>query len=211
MLDDGFLRVVSFQPGEAASTLDAELRDNILPQLMHLDSVDDIWAGRRGIGDDQARVIASIWRVDPAAEPDGPPDVVALRALGDRVGLIEGVEQVPLSFHARFERSEPTRILRVFHGRVRAGDLDAYIDAARAGTLADSITNDGLIGLALGAERPDAFTTVSVWTGWSAIEMATGGNTRQPFATRNSERLSTFTVTHYEVLPDASDRRLDPA
>lgn len=205
----GFLRVVSFQPAAAASTFDADLRDTVLPRLLDLDGVDDVWAGRRG--DDQARVIASIWRADPAAEPGGPPDIAALQVLGDQVATIDGIEQLPLAFHARFERSEAMRILRVFHGQVRPGELDAYIDAARAGTLADSVTNDGLIALALGVQPPEAFTTISVWTGWSAIEAATGGNTRQPFATRNSERLSTFTVTHYEILPDARDRRRDPA
>jgi hypothetical protein len=116
---------------------------------------------------------------------------------------------VPLSVHARFERADPTRILRVFHGQVLPGELDAYIDLARTGMLADSVAYDGLIAFALGTRAPEAFTTVSVWTGWPAIEAATGGNTRQPFMTRNAQLLETFTVAHYEVLPDARDKGPD--
>jgi hypothetical protein len=207
--DAGFLRVVNFQPGGAESAFDADLRDTVLPRLLDLDTVVDVWVGRWGSGQDRARVLASTWRTDPEAEPSGPPDVAALQALGEGVAVIDGIEQLPLAISAHFERSEPIRILRVFHGKVRPGEFDVYVEGVRAGTLADSVTNDGLIALVLGVLPPDDFTTVSVWTGWAAIELATGGNTRQPFATRNSERLASFTVTHYEFLPDARYRGPD--
>jgi hypothetical protein len=77
--------------------------------------------------------------------------------------------------------------------------------------LADAIVNDGLVAFALGADPPDSFVTISVWTGWSAIELATGGNTRTPIATRNSVRLTGFEVAHLELLPDALDRAREPA
>ena len=201
-----FLRVVSFQPGVAESAFDAGLRDVVVPRLADAEAVVDVWVGRHGSRDDRARVLASTWRVDPEAEPDGPLDVAALRGLGGNVVAIGDVEQVALLIHARFERTEPTRVLRVFHGRVRPGELETYIDLARAGMLADSVAYDGLIAFALGARPPDAFITVSVWTGWPAIEAATGGNTRQPFMTRNAQLLETFRVAHFEVLPDAPDK-----
>ena len=206
-----YLRVVSFQPGTAESAFDAGLRDVVVPRLADADAVVDIWVGRHGSREDRTRVLASTWRVDSESEQADPLDIAALRELGDDVVVIGDVEQLPLAVHARFERSEPTRILRVFHGKVRPGEFDAYVDAVRAGALADSVSNNGLIALVLGASPPDDFTTVSVWTGWAAIELATGGNTRQPFATRNSERLASFTVTHYEVLPDARHRGSDRA
>jgi hypothetical protein len=204
-----FLRVISFQPGTAESAFDAALRDTVVPRLADVDAVVDVWVGRHGSREDRARVLASTWRVDPEIEPGGPVDIAALRGLGDDVVAIDGVEQVPLSVHARFERADPTRILRVFHGQVLPGELDAYIDLARTGMLADSVAYDGLIAFALGTRAPEAFTTVSVWTGWPAIEAATGGNTRQPFMTRNAQLLETFTVAHYEVLPDARDKGPD--
>jgi hypothetical protein len=184
-----------------------------VPRLTDSDAVVDVWVGRRGSREDRTRVLASTWRVDPEATPeatpDGPPDLAGLRSLGNDVVVIGGIEQVPLSVHARFERIEPTRILRVFHGQVRPGELERYIDLARTGMLADAEAYDGLIAFALGVRGPDAFITVSVWTGWPAIEAATGGNTRQPFMTRNAQLLSEFTVAHYEVLPDARDRRAE--
>jgi len=204
-----FLRVVSFQPGTAESAFDAGLRDRVVPRLVDDDAVVDVWVGRRGSRDDRTRVLASTWRTDPEAGPDSPPDVTELRSLGVDVVLVDRVEQVPLSVHARFERAEPTRVLRVFHGQVRPGELETYVELARTGMLADAEAYDGLIAFALGVRGSDAFITVSVWTGWPAIEAATGGNTRQPFMTRNAQLLSEFTVAHYEVLPDARDRGPD--
>ena len=201
-----FLRVVSFQPGATESAFDAGLRDMVVPRLADAEDVVDVWVGRHGSREDRARVLATTWRVDPEAAPTGPLDVAALRGLGEDVVTIGSVEQAALSIHARFERTEPTRILRVLHGRVRPGELETYVDLARAGMLADSVAYDGLIAFALGSWPPDDFMTVSVWTGWPAIEAATGGNTRQPFMTRNAQLLETYRVAHFEVLPDAPDK-----
>jgi hypothetical protein len=201
-----FLRVVRFQPGVAESAFDAGLRDTVVPRVVDGEALVDVWVGRRGSREDRARVLVSTWRTDPESEADGPIDIAALRSLGEDIVAVDGVEQTPLSVHARFDRAEPTRILRVFHGQVRPGELDTYIELARTGMLADAAVYDGLIAFALGARSADAFTTVSVWTGWPAIEAATGGNTRQPFMTRNAQLLTEFTVAHYEVLPDVRDR-----
>jgi hypothetical protein len=201
-----YLRVVSLRPGVAESAFDAGLRDLVLPRLLDDARVVDAWVGRHGSRDDRARVLASTWIDDPETAPGAPIDVTGLTALGDDHLIVDRVEQVPLLIYASFERSEPTRVLRLFHGRVRPGELDAYVDVARAEVLADVEANDGLIAFALGARPPDAFTTVSVWTGWPAIEAATGGNTRTPFVTRNSKLLAEFTVAHFEVLPDAGSR-----
>jgi hypothetical protein len=201
-----FLRVVRFQPGVAESAFDGGLRDTVVPRIVDGEAVVDVRVGRRGSREDRTRVLVSTWRRDPESEADGPIDIAALRSLGEDIVAVDGVEQTPLSVHARFDRAEPTRILRIFHGQVRPGELDTYIELARTGMLADAAVYDGLIAFALGARSADAFTTVSVWTGWPAIEAATGGNTRQPFMTRNAQLLAEFAVAHYEVLPDVRDR-----
>ena len=209
MPDARFLRVVSFLPGAAESSFDASLRDVVVPRLADADPVVDVWVGRHGSREDRARVLASTWRSDPATalgDSGDPLDIGALRGLGEESVVIGPVEQLPLAVHARFERAEPMRILRVFHGRVRPGELDAYVELARTGMLADAAAYDGLIAFALGTQPPDEFVTVSVWNGWPAIEAATGGNTRTPFMTRNAQLLATYTVAHYEVLPDARDK-----
>ena len=200
-----FLRVVVFQSSGDATPVDAVLRAAVVPRLLDRDDVVDAWIGRQSSPDDRSRVLVSTWAADPGEDP---ADLVALRdaaPTGERPA-IAGVDQLGLAVHARFERSEPARILRVFRGIVRPGELEAYIADARAGMTADAAVNDGLIAFALGAEPPDGFVTASAWTGWSSIEAATGGNTRQPFATRNSGRLASFTIVHYEVLPETPTR-----
>jgi hypothetical protein len=203
--DARFLRVVTFQPGPSESAVDPILRD-VVQRLVTGPGVVDAWVGRQGDRHDQTRVLASTWSREPGP---APADLDALADAGvlDDSDPAPSVEQLTLAVHARFERAEPARILRVFRGRVRAGELETYVDEARNGMLADAIVNDGLVAFALGGDPPDSFVTVSLWTGWSAIEQATGGNTRKPIATRNSIRLTGFEVTHLEVLPDAEDHR----
>jgi hypothetical protein len=201
-----FLRVISFQPTGPEAPVDSALREAIVPALLERDDVVDAWIGRQGAVADRSRVLASTWCEDPGAEP---ADVAALADpdRADGVSTVESVEQRLLAVHARFERSEPARVLRIFRGHVRAGELEAYVEEARTGMLADAAVNEGLIAFALGLDPPDDFLTVSAWTGWPAIEAATGGNTRQPFRTRNSMRLAEFAVSHFEILPETPDRR----
>ena len=55
--------------------------------------------------------------------------------------------------------------------------------------------------------RDDFLTSVSAWTSWSAISMATGGDVRRPFITRNSARLASQEVTHSRSSARGSARR----
>ena len=200
------LRVVIFQATDHAAPVDAMLREAIVPRLLDRDEVVDAWIVRLGAPDELTRVVVLPWAADPG--PD-PADLVAVRvaAVAADPPLIVAVDQLGLAVHARFERAEPARVLRIFRGTVHPGELDAYVAEARAGMNADAEVNDGLIAFALGSEPPDGFVTASAWTGWAAIEAATGGNTRQPFATRNASRLASYRIVHYEVLPETPTRR----
>lgn len=199
------LRVVSFAPSRDEAAVDAALRDLCVPALLDEPTVIDAWVGRRGSRDDLQRVLASTWSAPPN-DPEPALLVAVEAATGAQLAIVDA-RTLDLGVHARFDRAEPARILRVFRGRVRPGELDAYVGDARSGMLADAMVNDGLVAFALGADPPGAFVTVSAWTGWPAIEQATGGNTRQPIATRNSVRLTDFEVAHYETLADVRDRR----
>lgn len=201
-----YLRVVTLEPAGHESAVDAALRSACLPALLRTDAVVDAWIGRHGSRDLRTRLIASTWSEAPGHTS---PDVAIVTGLGSNGATdvtISREQTLDLAVHERFDRPEPARILRLFRGRVRAGELDAYIADSRAGMIADALVNDGLVAFALGADPPDAFVTVSVWTGWSAIEQATGGNTRRPIATRHSVRLTGFDVVHFEVLPDLATR-----
>jgi len=221
--DARHLRVVTFHPVGFETLVDAALRESCLPALLGHEGIVDAWAGRKGTRSDPSRVLATTWAWPPratttAAAPEGgvatdlgtdgqpdAPDLAVLRAIS-AAGTsltIDTALTVDLAIHLRFDRPEPARILRVFHGTVRPGELDAYVADARTGTMADAVVNEGLVAFALGPAAEDAFVTVSAWTGWPAIEQATGGNTRVPIATRNAIRLTGFEVSHFELLPIA--------
>ena len=214
------LRVVTFQALGPDSAVDAVLRSVVLPRLLGGPDVLDAWQGRRGSADGN-HILASTWVGAPSAGLAEPLDIAVLRdpelvSLGG--AEVVSVEELEVAVHAKFERSEPARVLRVFRGLARPGELDEYIEEARAGMTADARINDGLVSFVLGRDRGDAFTSVSTWTGWAAIESATGGDTRHPFATRNSRRLEGYRITHLELLPEAPvarsaafGSRLEPA
>jgi hypothetical protein len=219
--DARHLRVVTFHPVGFETLVDAALRETCLPALAGHEGIVDAWAGRKSSRSDSRRVLVTTWTEPPCAttadmqagegtaperglddQPDAP-DLATLRAISEAGTslAIDAALAVDLAVHFRFDRSDPARILRVFRGTVRPGELDAYVADARSGTMADAVVNDGLVAFALGPAAADAFVTVSAWTGWPAIEEATGGNTRVPIATRNAIRLTGFEVSHFELVP----------
>jgi hypothetical protein len=112
------------------------------------------------------------------------------------------LEVHPLAIAVRTERAEPERVIRLVRGRVRDGELGAYVDEARAGTVHDAATQQGPLALYLAPMPPDRFLTLSVWADWAAIEASTGAGTHRPGATRHAQRLIDLEVAHYEVVPD---------
>ena len=99
--------------------------------------------------------------------------------------------------------------MRVVSGITRAGQLDGYLDEARAGTLADRAIGEGPLALYLAVDPPDRFVTLSLWGGWSHVEAATGADHEHVDRTRHAERLVTWTAEHYEVIPGLAV--VDPA
>jgi len=43
--------------------------------------------------------------------------------------------------------------------------------------------------------------TISTWATWQAVADATGGDIKQPIATRHPELIVDFVATHFEILP----------
>jgi hypothetical protein len=204
--DGTILRLFAFRPARSDSAFDATLRDDVLPGLLALPGLVDAFVGRPGPAEDQEPVIASVWRSRRAMsrdlesssllapfQPDQEPEIVASR-----------LDILPVAVAIRPDRVEPPAIIRVYRGEVRPGELDEYVQDVRSGALADVQTNEGLVALYLGAQAPARFITVSAWTGWSAVERATGGNVRHPIATRHAHRLVAAEVDHYEILPNTA-------
>jgi hypothetical protein len=207
--DGTFLRVFTFEPSHAAE-IDSTLRDHVLQELCEKDGILEAYAARRGPGDIGERVIATVWRSREAMDTGAvEADIIAARhtEYGDGVGGSH-IEALPVAVRLSIERQEPARILRILWGEMREGGLDGYVEDVRQGAVADG-RGEGLICLYLGIAAADRFVTVSAWTGWDAIEAATGGNLQRPIATRFPERVKILEAGHYEILPDTS-RPLGP-
>lgn len=203
MTEGSILRLYGFRPLGSGSELDAALRDEVLPQRLALPGIIDAYVGRQGDGAVAERVIASIWESREAMAAELGESSTIGRFHPERLEQLTSsrLDILPVGLAVRMERSDPPMILRVYRGVVHEGQLDVYVEEARTGTLADADSNPGLIALYLGVMPPASFITVSAWTGWTAIETATGGDIRHPMVTRNAVRIASGGATHYEILP----------
>jgi hypothetical protein len=194
------LRVFTFRPLGSASAFDETARTTILPDLAIAPGILDAFVGRRAEERD-VRTLVSVW-ASTATVVEERSTIERLHP--DERPALASAELTVAGVHVavRPERFEPPRVLRVFRGDVREGELEAYLEQARAGTLEDAATNPGLVALYLGVVDESSFVTASAWTSWTAIERATGGDVRRPMATKNSAHLAGAAVAHYEVLPN---------
>ena len=111
------------------------------------------------------------------------------------------LEILPLAISMPFDGVGTPRILRTLHGQVRPGEREAYIEAARNGTIADIDAGGGPLALHLAiGPGDDDFVTMSVWELWSALETATGGDVKRPVATRHPERIERWDAAHFEII-----------
>ena len=193
------LHIVRFRPRRAEA--DDLTRRRLLPTLSASQGAQDVIAGRRGHDELDERILVSVW------SPNGPPEsgVVDPR-LDDLIAELDVTDVRSEYLALRVRRHNPTpspqRLLRVFRGKVRHGELDRYVAEVEDGVAADIAAGTGPVNLFLGAPEADAdaFVTVSTWPDWSTIEAATGGDVRQPVATRHPERLVEADVAHFEVI-----------
>jgi hypothetical protein len=77
--------------------------------------------------------------------------------------------------------------------------------------MVDALADHGPEALFLARIPPDQFITVSAWSAWDRIAASTGGNLRQPIATRHSELLEGGTAAFYEIVPNTPHGRADGA
>jgi heme-degrading monooxygenase HmoA len=194
------IRILRFRPLRVG--FDGVLRDHEIPNLRRAPGLIDIVAGRHGPDELGPRIVASVWAsVEAMTAADGLP---AATARPDRVPDTADTELEILSVKVavRADSGDVPRVLRTFRGQVRPGELPAYIEEARSGTLLDNEAGHGPLALYLATvdSSPDRFVTLSTWRDWSAIQAATGGDIRQPVATRHAERIVASEATHYEAI-----------
>lgn len=196
------IRLFRFRP--AHPEFDQTLRTTMLPDLRRLPGLVDVHVGRHG-PEDGDRIVVSVWAerrsmIDGLGESLDKP-VFHVDRLADTTDRT--LEIHPLEVDLRFDLDTPATILRLFRGTVRPGELDAYIEDARAGTMADAAGGRGPNALYLASVVPDRFITVSLWPDWTRIEKATGGDVHRPIVTRDPRRIVEMDVVHYEVVPEA--------
>ena len=196
------VRLFGFRPTRPA--FDNVIRDSIVPAINSQPGVVDAYAGRHGPDELGPRLVLSVWESREAMESalDGSPRPGELQPEG-LDGIADGTVEVlsPKVAYRADHVLEPPRIIRIFRGCTRPGKLAQYIEETRAGVAADVAAGQGPAAffLAEGATA-EAFVAVSVWSAWSAIELATGGDIRQPMATRRPELIGSFDATHYEAI-----------
>lgn len=194
-MDTPFLRIERITTDQDPIVADGVIRDAVLPALAAMAGLRGAWAGRRGIQPAAERVLATAWD----AEADGRPAADLLcRLVG--VGASDARIAAPIVLCERFARPSPARVLRIYEGITRAGELDAYLEEARAGILVDGASPDGPHSVCMGVVGSDRFVTVSTWTDWECLARCTGGDIQRPLATRNAARLIGGGPTHLELL-----------
>jgi hypothetical protein len=196
------IRLFDFQPTRPA--FDNVLRDWIVPALCRQPGIVDVYAGRHGPDELGPRLIVSIWESPDAMDRAfGPSDDTGALQPETLDGMVERHAEV-LSAEVAFRADSPVgppRIIRVLRGSARPGQLARYIEEARAGLSQDVAAGHGPIAFYLGlGPLPASFVALSVWTSWEAIELATGGDIRQPMATRRPELIASFEATHFEAI-----------
>ena len=196
------MRLSAFRPVGDASALDATLRDDVAPRLANFDGLVGAWIGRQGPDRGHERQLVSIWDSrDALANALGDAVVIPEFDRDHGRDLVVGpCETLALAIELEFDRPGTPQVLRIFHGEVRDGELERYVEEAKTGTLSDASTPTGPLGLFLGVDPPRRFVTISIWTDWAAIELTTGGNVRHPVATRHAELLTSVSADHYEIL-----------
>ncbi len=181
------------------ATVDAAVRDEVVPRLLAAPCVRGVFVGRHG--DTGRRVIASVW--DDAQPPDPGLDDSVLRMFAERDSLPDvDVTVAPVAVAVCPDGRTPPEphVIRLFQGRLRPGELATYLDEVRTGATAD-LGDGGLVALYLAVVEADRFVTVSVWSDWEAVSRATGGDHREPSRTRHADRLEEWSADHYEALP----------
>ena len=193
------MRVTTFRPVDVWHDLDRRLRD-MAALFAAQEGVVDAWFGRSGQGTGEERVVVSTWASHLTQSL--APTLPGLDGVADRGPLLADVRTDVLDVRIReqFVRPDPMRLLRLYRGTTRPGELEDYLLEARVGVTRDGGHPYGPGALVCGTYGDDRFVTASLWDAWESIERATGGDIHHPLATRNVARLAGGGPAHFESI-----------
>ena len=193
------LRLCTFVPEGATSLVDARIRDVLAPSARTTPGLIASYAARRGTDADAERILVSVWSSEGALTASAAPNCL----LGLEGELpARTVEELPVLLGIPVDMAVEPSILRVFRGRAKPGGLAVYIEAAQEGLQALLAAGTGPIGVFLGEVEPDVFVTVSAWSSWEHIALATGGDIERAIASQSVHELVAGTSDHYEIIPN---------
>ena len=199
------MQVSRFHPIDMWHDLDRHLRDLVPTALAVQPGLIEAWAGRSGPDTGDERVVVSVW-ASASAQQQAPTLTTLFDRMTSTAGAIVGerTDVLTIAIEARFERSRPMTLLRVYQGQTRPGELASYLEEARAGVIKDGQQPRGPGALICGSRGDLGFVTASLWPDWESIQLATGGDIRNPLATRNTARLAAGRPNHFELIATVS-------
>jgi hypothetical protein len=200
MSGGGALRL--FHCRSSGPAFDERLRTTIAPGLGAMPGSVRVWAARHGIDDEGLRLVASTWEsaeamrlgLEDAGAPMNPETDATIAA--------PRVETYPILQAAVDRASLETGILRLARGVLRDVEPALYAERVIAGLEADRQGGHGPNALVLAQTGEREFVTVTVWSGWQHVEIATGASIRDPIRTKRGAELVSFVAEHYELLAD---------
>jgi hypothetical protein len=183
---------------------DLLLRQTMVPALLELPGLNDLYVGRQGPDELGPRLVGTVWDSRDAMATAVGESFERPAFMPEHLDKTQDreLDVLPLAFGYRFARPERPGLLRVVQGEVYLGGLERYVELARAGTQADAQSGRGPLALYLAPRPPKAFVTLSIWSDWTTLQEATGGDIDQPIATRHSRMLSSWRADHYEAIPE---------
>ena len=196
-------RVFTCRPLRPA--FDAALRDVLVPDLRDRPGVLDVCAGRRGPDELGHRVVVSLWASLDAMRASMGEDLEAARfhpeLLPETTDRHLEVLPVLLVLAKDAGDEPPVGVLRIARGSLRGLPVERYAEHVRGGVEEDHALGHGPRWLILAKASEHAFVTISRWTDWTTIQLATGASIDDPIRTRPHAEMTSFQAHHYELLP----------
>ena len=193
----GLLRVGTFRVPVLKAGVHAELR-----ALAPIPWGRCRWIGRRLLDDPNGAEVCvlSIWDDERDMET-GIPEGQA-RFGPELLAAVQGMRTEVYGCRAlgTWHREDAPVLMRLFRGRLTAGEPDEFGDVAAAIYLANFERNPRCVSIAAGLRAEGQVILATLWTSWDAVVSATGGDIRQMLPIQMPPYELVGSAVHYELV-----------